>query len=52
MQRVSDDVQISEVFEGCGHSLSLEQPERLATLIKKFITGNSQPEVFRYVPGE
>ncbi|KAF2713914.1 alpha/beta-hydrolase [Pleomassaria siparia CBS 279.74] len=38
MQRVSDNVMVSDVFERCGHSLSLEQPERLAELLKRFIT--------------
>jgi pimeloyl-ACP methyl ester carboxylesterase len=30
------DIVISEIFERCGHSLSLEQPERLAKLLVKF----------------
>jgi pimeloyl-ACP methyl ester carboxylesterase len=36
MKAAANDVVISEVLEGCGHSLSLEQPERLASLLKKF----------------
>lgn len=37
MRTAADSVDIAEVFENCGHSLSLEQPERLAALLKKFI---------------
>jgi pimeloyl-ACP methyl ester carboxylesterase len=37
MQRTANNVLISEVFEECGHSLALEQPERLAGLLKKFL---------------
>jgi pimeloyl-ACP methyl ester carboxylesterase len=37
MNVAASAVVISEVFENCGHSLSLEQPERLANLLKKFI---------------
>jgi pimeloyl-ACP methyl ester carboxylesterase len=37
MKAAANDVVISEVFENCGHSLSLEQPERLANLLKKFV---------------
>lgn len=36
MNAAASNVVISEVFENCGHSLSLEQPERLANLLKKF----------------
>jgi pimeloyl-ACP methyl ester carboxylesterase len=36
MKAAANDVVISEVFENCGHSLSLEQPERLANLLKNF----------------
>jgi pimeloyl-ACP methyl ester carboxylesterase len=37
MQATANNIVISEVFEKCGHSLALEQPERLANLLKKFI---------------
>jgi pimeloyl-ACP methyl ester carboxylesterase len=37
MKQVADNVVISEVFEECGHSLSLEKPERLAGLLKRFL---------------
>jgi pimeloyl-ACP methyl ester carboxylesterase len=37
MKIAATDIVISEVFENCGHSLSLEQPERLAELLRKFI---------------
>jgi len=37
MRAAATNVVISEVFENCGHSLSLEQPERLAHLLKKFV---------------
>lgn len=37
MQSTANNIVISEVFEKCGHSLALEQPERLASLLKKFI---------------
>ena len=37
MKGTANNVVISEVFEKCGHSLALEQPERLAILLKKFL---------------
>ena len=37
MKGTANNVVISEVFEKCGHSLALEQPERLADLLKKFL---------------
>jgi pimeloyl-ACP methyl ester carboxylesterase len=37
MESAAEKVHIAEVFEGCGHSLALEQPEKLASLLKKFI---------------
>lgn len=37
MEGAANDVVISEVFEECGHSLALEQPERLANWLKKFL---------------
>lgn len=37
IQSAVEKVHIAEVFEECGHSLALEQPEKLASLLKKFI---------------
>jgi pimeloyl-ACP methyl ester carboxylesterase len=37
MKGTAHNVVISEVFEECGHSIALEQPERLANLLKKFL---------------
>lgn len=37
MRSAANRVDIAEVFENCGHILSLEQPERLANLLKKFV---------------
>jgi hypothetical protein len=37
MKIAATDITISEVFENCGHSLSLELPERLANLLKRFV---------------
>jgi len=37
MQMVSDNIVVSEVFDDCGHSLALEQPEKLAGCLKKLI---------------
>jgi hypothetical protein len=37
MKIAANSIAISEVFQACGHSLSLEQPERLANLLKKFV---------------
>lgn len=37
MLTAADNVEIAEVFDECGHSLSLEQPERLAKLLKRFV---------------
>lgn len=37
MKIAATNIEIAEVFENCGHSLSLEQPERLAKLLQKFI---------------
>jgi pimeloyl-ACP methyl ester carboxylesterase len=36
MKNAATKVNIAEVFEECGHSLSLEQPERMADLLKSF----------------
>lgn len=41
MLKVSNGVEHSEVFEECGHSLSLEQPDRLATALRKFMLERS-----------
>jgi pimeloyl-ACP methyl ester carboxylesterase len=38
MKTAASNIEISEVFEECGHSLSLEQPERLAKLLRKFLS--------------
>jgi hypothetical protein len=37
MNRVSTGVERAEVFEECGHSLALEAPERLATMLREFM---------------
>ncbi|KAH8711942.1 hypothetical protein GQ44DRAFT_830277 [Phaeosphaeriaceae sp. PMI808] len=37
MKAAATSVVISEVFEDCGHSLSLEQPKRLAELLVQFL---------------
>jgi pimeloyl-ACP methyl ester carboxylesterase len=37
MKTAAEAVEIAEVFENCGHSLSLEQAERLANLLKRFV---------------
>lgn len=41
MKTAAKSIDIAEVFEDCGHSLSLEQPERLAKLLKEFIYNKS-----------
>lgn len=37
IKKVSEKVEVSEIFEECGHSLALEKPERLAKLLKDFM---------------
>jgi pimeloyl-ACP methyl ester carboxylesterase len=37
MEKVAEKVEVSEVFEECGHSLALEQPQRLADLLVDFM---------------
>lgn len=37
MLKVAEDVERSEVFEECGHSLALEAEDRLANLLRKFM---------------
>jgi hypothetical protein len=37
MKTAASSIDISEVFEACGHSLSLEQPECLAELLGRFV---------------
>jgi pimeloyl-ACP methyl ester carboxylesterase len=37
MRKVAKDVQ-EHVWEDCGHSLALEQPERLATALRAFLS--------------
>lgn len=39
--KVAESVERSEVFEECGHSLALEQPERLAKCLREFLLGDS-----------
>jgi pimeloyl-ACP methyl ester carboxylesterase len=34
--RLAENVERSEIFEECGHSLALEQPTRLAEALKEF----------------
>lgn len=38
MQKVAENVKIAEIFEECGHSISLEQPARLANLLTEFLS--------------
>ncbi|KAI7287057.1 soluble epoxide hydrolase [Hortaea werneckii] len=38
--KFAEDVQRSELFEECGHSLALEQPERLADCLRDFMLKN------------
>ena len=38
-QKFAHNVEVSEIFEECGHSLALEKPERLAKLLRKFMLG-------------
>jgi pimeloyl-ACP methyl ester carboxylesterase len=37
MQSTANNIAVAEDFEKCGHSLALEQPARLANLLKRFI---------------
>ena len=37
MEKVAEKVEMSEIFEECGHSLALEKPERLAKMLKDFM---------------
>ena len=37
MEMVSDNIVIAEIFDGCGHSLALEQPEKLSGFLKKLV---------------
>lgn len=39
MLKVAEDVQFSDVYQECGHSLALEHPERLANDLKSFMLG-------------
>ncbi|KAK0284712.1 hypothetical protein LTR91_011061 [Friedmanniomyces endolithicus] len=36
----AEEVQRSEIFEECGHSLALEKPERLAKTLREFMLGS------------
>jgi len=38
--KVAENVERSEIFEECGHSLALEKPERLAKCLKEFMLGS------------
>lgn len=38
--RVAEKVDKFEVWDDCGHSLALEQPERLAAMLKRFMLGH------------
>ena len=40
MLLVAENVQQSDIFEECGHSLALEKPERLAERLKTFFLGS------------
>ena len=42
MERVSNGVERSEVFQECGHSLALEAPDRLAKTLCDFMLGRKQ----------
>ena len=37
MEKMSDGVERSEVFQECGHSLALEMPDRLAQTLREFM---------------
>ena len=37
MEKMSNGVERSEVFQECGHSLALEAPERLAQTLREFM---------------
>jgi hypothetical protein len=37
MDMVSDNIVIAEIFDDCGHSLALEQPEKLSGFLKKLV---------------
>ncbi|TKX21571.1 alpha/beta hydrolase fold-containing protein 23 [Elsinoe australis] len=37
MKKAAEEVFHAEVFERCGHSLSLEAPDRMAAVLKKFL---------------
>ena len=37
MELVSEGVEKEVIFEDCGHSLALEQPERLANELTEFM---------------
>ncbi|MDT0348095.1 hypothetical protein [Pseudonocardia charpentierae] len=39
MLRVAEKVDRAEVFQECGHSLALEADERLANLLREFMSG-------------
>ena len=37
MKGIANNAVTSEVFEKCGYSIAVEQPERLANLLKRFL---------------
>lgn len=37
MEKVAENILVSEVFEECGHSIALEKPERLAKMLRNFM---------------
>ena len=45
MEKMSNGVERSEVFQECGHSLALEAPERLAQTLREFMLNRAQAAV-------
>ena len=41
MEQVAEKISISEIFDRCGHSLSLEAPDRMAALLIRFVHESS-----------
>lgn len=37
MKKAAEEVYHAELFERCGHSLSLEAPDRMAAVLQKFL---------------
>jgi len=40
--KVAEKVDVSYLFEECGHSLALEKPERLAGCLREFMLGGKE----------